>query len=99
MEVQKKESSPKQLLSRRHFVRNSAIAAASLYSLSFLSACGSDASSNGGAAAEEGPDGRWISAACWENCGGRCVNKVLIKDGEIVRQGTDDSHEDSWDWI
>ena len=44
---------------------------------------------------EEG--GTWISAACWHNCAGRCCNKVMVKDGVVIRQKTDDSHEDSWD--
>jgi anaerobic dimethyl sulfoxide reductase subunit A len=39
--------------------------------------------------------GTWIPAACWHNCGGRCVNKVMVKDGVVIRQKTDDSHEDS----
>ncbi|MDR1013408.1 MAG: molybdopterin-dependent oxidoreductase [Coriobacteriales bacterium] len=39
-----------------------------------------------------------MSAACWHNCGGRCVNKVLVQDGVIVRQKTDDTHEDSMDY-
>ncbi len=39
--------------------------------------------------------GTWVPAACWHNCGGRCVNKVMVKDGVVVRQKTDDSHEDS----
>ena len=39
--------------------------------------------------------GEWISAACWHNCGGRCMNKVMVKDGAVVRQKTDDTHEDS----
>ena len=45
---------------------------------------------------EEG--GKWISAACWHNCGGRCMNKVMVKDGVVVRQKTDDTHEDSFDY-
>lgn len=45
---------------------------------------------------EEGAE--WVTGACWHNCGGRCVNKVLVKDGTVLRQKTDDSHEDSWDW-
>ena len=28
--------------------------------------------------------GEWISAACWHNCGGRCMNKVMVKDGAVV---------------
>ena len=46
---------------------------------------------------EEG--GTWVAAACWHNCAGRCVNKVMVKDGMVVRQKTDDSHEDSWNHI
>lgn len=40
-------------------------------------------------------EGTWVSAACWHNCGGRCVNKVLVRNGVVVRQKTDDTHEDS----
>ncbi len=43
-------------------------------------------------------DGTWVSAACWHNCGGKCVNRVLVKDGMVVRQKTDDTHEDSPDF-
>ena len=43
-------------------------------------------------------DGQWVTAACWHNCGGRCLNKVLVKDGVVVRQKTDDTHEDSPDY-
>ena len=45
---------------------------------------------------EEG--GKWVSAACWHNCGGRCMNKVMVKDGVVVRQKTDDTHADSFDY-
>ncbi|MBR5474135.1 MAG: molybdopterin-dependent oxidoreductase [Lachnospiraceae bacterium] len=39
--------------------------------------------------------GEWISAECWHNCGGRCVNKVYVVDGVVIRQKTDDAHEDT----
>ena len=42
--------------------------------------------------------GKWVSAACWHNCGGRCVNKVYVVDGVVVRQKTDDTHPDSPDF-
>ncbi|NBJ70004.1 MULTISPECIES: molybdopterin-dependent oxidoreductase [Clostridia] len=48
-------------------------------------------------AASEGNE-VWKSAACWHNCGGRCVNKVLVKDNVVIRQKTDDTHEDSPDY-
>jgi len=40
-------------------------------------------------------NGRWVTAACWHNCGGRCLNKALVKDGKVIRQKTDDTHADS----
>jgi anaerobic dimethyl sulfoxide reductase subunit A len=42
--------------------------------------------------------GQWMTAACWHNCGGRCVNKALVVDGIVVRQKTDDTHPDSPDF-
>lgn len=48
-------------------------------------------------AAPEGEES-WITAACWHNCGGRCLNKVLVADGVVVRQKTDDTHPDSPDF-
>ena len=38
--------------------------------------------------------GEWLPAACWNNCGGRCLNKALVVDGVVVRQKTDDTHPD-----
>jgi anaerobic dimethyl sulfoxide reductase subunit A len=46
------------------------------------------------AAAEE----KWVAAACWHNCGGRCLNVALVQDGIVVRQKTDDTHPDSPDF-
>ena len=42
--------------------------------------------------------GRWIPAACWHNCGGRCLLKALVVDGKVVRVKTDDTHLDSPDY-
>ena len=50
------------------------------------------------AAKELKKEGKWVSAACWHNCGGRCVNKALVVDGVVVRQKTDDTHPDSPDF-
>ena len=38
---------------------------------------------------------KWVSAACWHNCGGRCPVYVLVRDGVVVRQKVDDTHPDS----
>jgi anaerobic dimethyl sulfoxide reductase subunit A len=50
------------------------------------------------AGAEADTEGEWISAACWHNCGGRCPNYALVKDGVVLRQKTDDLHADSPDF-
>ena len=42
--------------------------------------------------------GQWITAACWHNCGGRCVNKAFVSGGVIKRQKTDDTHPDTFDY-
>jgi anaerobic dimethyl sulfoxide reductase subunit A len=42
--------------------------------------------------------GRWIPAACWHNCGGRCLLKAWVEDGTVRRIKTDDTHPDSPDY-
>lgn len=49
-------------------------------------------------AAQMGAEGKWVSAACWHNCGGRCVNKAYVQDGVVLKQKTDDTHPDSPDY-
>jgi anaerobic dimethyl sulfoxide reductase subunit A len=88
-------------LSRRTFVALSAGTAA----LAALGAAGcapgveeapEDTLTEVGADPEEGAT--WVTAACWHNCGGRCLNRALVKDGVVLRQGTDSTHEDSPDF-
>ncbi|WP_139652592.1 molybdopterin-dependent oxidoreductase [Raoultibacter phocaeensis] len=88
-------------MSRRNFLKASAAATAALAVSGGLAGCANkvepaDATTDNG---ETVPvDGQWITAACWHNCGGRCLNKVLVKDGVAIRQKTDDTHEDSADY-
>ena len=42
--------------------------------------------------------GQWVAAACWGNCGGRCLNKAFVVDGIVTRQKTDDTHPDTPDF-
>lgn len=42
--------------------------------------------------------GEWITAACWHNCGGRCLIKAHVVDGTVTRVKTDDTHPDSPDY-
>lgn len=91
-------------LSRRGFLKGSAVAAVSAGALSSLVACAPSSPAPkeglaGTAGATSVDEGTWIAAACWDNCGGRCVNRVLVRDGEVVRQGSETSHEDSFEWL
>lgn len=93
-------------LTRRSFIK-ATTAATALAAASSLTACApatSDLAATGDDAEATHPAGRdivsgeWKTAACWHNCGGRCLNKVLVQDGVVVRQKTDDTHEDSPDY-
>lgn len=77
-------------ISRRNFLKASAVGAAALT----LPGC-SNSLTEAGADVALDNEGKWVSAACWHNCGGRCVNKALVVDGVVVRQKTDDTHPDS----
>ena len=44
---------------------------------------------------EEGA--KWVAVPCWHNCGGRCLAKALVRDGEVLRMKTDDLHQDTWE--
>ncbi len=81
-------------ISRRNFIKASAVATASLS----LTGCGNSLKKVTDVSGLTEEDAKWVSAACWHNCGGRCVNKVLVKDGVVIRQKTDDTHPDSPDF-
>ncbi|MCX6079258.1 MAG: molybdopterin-dependent oxidoreductase [Chloroflexi bacterium] len=50
------------------------------------------------AADKAASEGKWVSAACWHNCGGRCLIKAHVVEGVVTRVKTDDTHEDSADY-
>ncbi|QOL13431.1 molybdopterin-dependent oxidoreductase [Dickeya dianthicola] len=39
----------------------------------------------------------WKPAACWHDCGGKCLNKALVSGNTVIRQKTDDINLDSPD--
>lgn len=85
-------------LSRRSFLKASAAATAALAVSGGLAGCSPnkvEPVEEAEAVARDIVTGEWKTAACWHNCGGRCLNKVLVKDGIVVRQKTDDTHEDT----
>ena len=87
-------------VSRRGFVAG---AAASALAAAALAGCQPQVTADDKKKADEpeptlGRDlvsGEWVSAACWHNCGGRCVNRALVNDGVVVRQKTDDTGDDT----
>ena len=83
-----------QLISRRSFLGASAGAIAAVG----LTGCGLTKVTTKQAAEMTKAEGEWIAAACWHNCGGRCLNKAYVVDGIVVKQKTDDTHLDSADY-
>ncbi len=90
-----------QAISRRGFIEASGAVVAGAAALSMVG-CSSgttlQAADKHELPTDPAKDGEWVSAACWHNCGGRCMNKVMVKDGAVVRQKTDDTHADSIDY-
>lgn len=94
---------------RRNFLKGSAAAAAALAAAGIsgcapnqgegekLSGTGTDGMTPHTVASDVAvlDGGEWITVDCWGNCGGRCVNKVLVQDGVVLRQKTDDVDEDT----
>lgn len=91
------EKAKNHVMSRRSFLGKSATLTAGAAAALTLPGCGLQKVDSGMVAASSTAEGKWISAACWHNCGGRCLNKAYVVDGVIIRQKTDDSHEDSPD--
>ncbi len=91
-------------ISRRDFLKGTAAATAAVAGLGMVSRENAMASAESVASSEHAeivnPEegGKWVTAACWHNCGGRCLNKALVKDGVVLRQKTDDNHPDTPDY-
>ncbi len=84
-------------LSRRGFLGLSAVAAgaATMASMGCTPETNLEETEERNLPTDPAEGGTWVPAACWHNCGGRCMNKVMVKDGMVVRQKTDDTHPDS----
>lgn len=83
-------------LSRRTFL--SVSAGATVLAGLGLSGCALSSSKNKPTNDAEKKQGKWVTGICWHNCGGRCLNKCYVVDGVVVKQKTDDSHEDTPDF-
>lgn len=87
-------------IERRSFLKGSAAAAAAV-AVAGLAGCSGDDGEDvkphevSSDAAIISGDGKWVTVDCWGNCGGRCINRVFVKDGVVLRQKTDDMKEDT----
>lgn len=85
-------------LSRRNFIQLSAATTVALAASGSLVGCNNSvqaAPNDTQALGEE----KWVTIPCWHGCGTCvCRNAALIKDGVVIRQKTDDTHEDSVEW-
>ncbi|MDR3565235.1 MAG: molybdopterin-dependent oxidoreductase [Negativicutes bacterium] len=86
------------MISRRSFIKATATLAAGAAAAATLPGCGLQKVSSDKLAELAEQDGEWVTAACWHNCGGRCLNKAYVADGVVIRQKTDDTHPDSPDF-
>ncbi len=81
------------VLSRRSFLKWSAALGGTAVLAGGLSHGLKAASAAAESAAQEG---KWVTAACWHNCGGqRCLLKAHVQDGVVTKVKTDDTHDDS----
>lgn len=82
-------------LKRRSFLKwSGALSGTAVLSGGLSKIAGATPSTTVKAAAAD--EGKWVTAACWHNCGGqRCVIKAHVVDGVVKKVKTDDTHEDS----
>ena len=90
-------------MSRRNFLRASAGAAAATAALGLVG-CSAGQAANESGASDVASDndiiegkGEWVPIHCHQNCNQMCMNRGYVVDGVVVRQKTDDAHEDSFD--
>lgn len=85
-------------MDRRSFVAAGMAAATALGASASLYGCDNRLSETGGEGTADAPVqplGEWKTIACLHGCGTRCMNQALVQDGVVIRQKTDDTHEDS----
>ncbi|NLG98440.1 MAG: molybdopterin-dependent oxidoreductase [Chloroflexi bacterium] len=83
------------ILSRRSFMKWSAALGGAA---ALAGGVGYGLRAAGAAAAETQSTAKWVPAACWHNCGGRCHIKAQVVDGVVTRVKTDDTHADDPDY-
>lgn len=87
-------------IDRRTFVGAAAAAMATLGASGSLYGCDNRVEEVGegvsvGSAVVNAEGAEWKTVCCLHGCGQRCMNQALVKEGVVLRQKTDDTHEDS----
>lgn len=80
-------------LSRRTFIKFSTV----LSALSVLPVSRGLLARESQSDTESNAEAVWKPAACWHDCGGKCLNKALVIGNTVIRQKTDDLNPDSPD--
>ncbi len=83
-------------ITRRGLLKWTGLAAVGTAALGTTAYAGFNEAEVAVAHADEDP-GTWIPCSCWADCGSKGFNKALVKNGEVVRLGTDQTHDDSPD--
>ena len=98
-DVKAPASSTQSGITRRSLLKWTALAAAGTAALGTTGCAGFNEkeplSETGGENAQ--PEGEWIPCSCWADCGSKGFNKAFVRNGEVVRLGTDQTHDDTPD--
>lgn len=85
-------------ITRRSLLKWSGLAALGTSALGASGCAGFNETDNASSSQTAADDqGEWIPCTCWADCGSKGFNKALVKNGEVVRMGTDQSHDDTPD--
>lgn len=98
-DVKAPASSTQSGITRRSLLKWTALAAAGTAALGTTGCAGFNEkeplSETGGENVQ--PEGEWIPCSCWADCGSKGFNKAFVRNGEVVRLGTDQTHDDTPD--
>lgn len=82
-------------ITRRSFVGSMALGASALAMGGCSDAKVSHSPKDAATIAKSLSGGEWKTAACWQTCHCGCKNQAYVVDGVVVRQKTDDGHDDT----
>lgn len=84
-------------ITRRSLVKWASLATVGAAALGTTAGAGFNVATAAAAEGEADDQGTWIPCSCWADCGSKGFNKALVKNGEVIRMGTDQTHADTPD--